>query len=58
MFHPTQARFLKKRSASQNVLYVRFIVEKAIKQKRTLYVMFIDLRKAFDIVDREVVYEL
>ncbi len=58
MFHPTQAGFLKKRSATQNVLYVRFIVEKAIQQKRTLYIMFIDLRKAFYRVDREVVYEV
>jgi len=57
LLHKAQAGFIKGRSIYQNILYTTMSIEQAKKNNQTLYVMLIDLKKAFDKSDRQIIYQ-
>ena len=48
---------MKKRSTTQNILYLIALWEQAHLEGKDLFIMFVDLRKAFDSVNRKVAYK-
>ena len=48
----SQCGFRKGRRCTDMVFYARQLVEKAIEHEELLYVVFVDLRKAYDSVPR------
>ena len=58
MFSEAQARFRKKKSWKQNIMYNTCLIEHAKKSGQDLFLMFVDLRKAFDTVDRRIIYRI
>lgn len=56
MFSPEQAGFREGRNTTQNVLYLKALKEYAQKTHQDLFVLFVDLRKAFDTVHRPTIY--
>lgn len=48
----TQAGFRKEARIEDNVLLLITAIEQAVQQKHPLYILFIDLEKAYDTVDR------
>ena len=56
MFTKQQSGFLKGRSIYLNILYLKCTFDIARTCGRTIYVLFIDLRKAFDKCDRQTIY--
>ena len=53
-----QAGFRRNRSCADQIASLRIIVEQSIKWNSTLYINFIDFEKAFDSVDREILWKL
>ena len=53
-----QAGFRRNRSCADQIVSLRIIVEQSIEWNSTLYISFIDLEKAFDSVDREILWKL
>ena len=53
-----QCGFRQKRSTIDMIFSLRQIQEKAIEQNKELYVVFIDFRKAFDTVDRPLLWKV
>ena len=51
-----QARFRKGRGAMEQIFIQRNIIEQCIEWNSNLYVCFVDLEKAFDSVDRSVLW--
>jgi len=54
----SQCGFRPSRSASDMVFSLRQLQEKSVEQSRSLYVVFIDLTKAFDTVSRSGLYNI
>ena len=54
----SQCGFRRNRSTIDMIFSVRQVQEKAIEQYRDLYIVFIDFRKAFDTVDRELLWKV
>lgn len=52
----SQCGFRKERSTGDMLFVLRQLQEKAIEQRRDLYIAFIDLAKAFDTVSRETLW--
>lgn len=52
-----QAGFRPRRGTMDNVFNLHAMIEKAKFDKQSLYVAFIDFRKAYDLVDREVLWK-
>ena len=53
-----QAGFRRNRSCADQITSLRIIVEQSIEWNSTLYINFIDYEKAFDSVDREIMWKL
>lgn len=53
-----QAGFRRNRSCADQIASLRIIVEQSIEWNSTLYITFIDYEKAFDSVDREILWKL
>ena len=54
LISPQQIGFMKGKSTSDHIFFLRTIVEKVIKKnKKKLYAVFIDFKKAYDTVNRE-----
>ena len=53
-----QCGFRRERSTIDMVFSLRQLQEKAIEQHRELYIVFIDFRKAFDTVDRALLWKV
>ena len=53
-----QAGFRSGRSCSEQILTLRNIIEQSIEFNSSLYINFIDFKKAFDSVHRESVWEI
>ena len=53
-----QAGFRRNRSCADQIASLRIIVEQSIEWNSTLYINFIDFEKAFDSVDREILWKL
>ena len=54
----SQCGFRQNRSTIDMVFSLRQIQEKAIEQRRELYMVFVDFRKAFDTVDRRLLWKV
>ncbi|CAH8605478.1 unnamed protein product [Heterobilharzia americana] len=55
---PEQAGFRKYKSCADQIATLRIIIEQSIEWQSALYLNFIDFEKAFDSVDREVIWKL
>ncbi|CAH8834294.1 unnamed protein product [Trichobilharzia szidati] len=55
---PEQAGFRKGKSCSDQIATLRIIIEQSMEWQSNLYLNFIDFEKAFDSVDREVIWKL
>ena len=53
---PTQAGFRANRGTSDQLSILNYIVKKCLSQGKKLYCCFVDFEKAFDTVDREVLW--
>ena len=53
-----QAGFRKNRSCTDQIASLRIIIEQSLEWNASLYVNFIDYEKAFDSVDREILWKL
>ncbi|VDP83737.1 unnamed protein product, partial [Schistosoma curassoni] len=53
-----QAGFRKDRSCTDQIATLRIIVEQSIERNSSLYINFIDYKKAFDSVDRTTLWKL
>ena len=53
---PTQAGFQANRGTSDQLSVLNYIVRKCLHQGEKLYCCFVDLEKAFDTVDRDVLW--
>ena len=58
MLGEMQGGFRKNRSTMDNLFTITTLMEKAHKHNQTLFLAFIDLRKAFDRVPREQLWEV
>lgn len=56
--HPEQAGFRKDKSCTDQIATLRIIIEQSLEWQSTLYLNFIDFEKAFDSVDRKVIWKL
>ena len=54
----SQCGFRRNRSTIDMIFSLRQVQEKAIEQYRDLYIIFIDFRKAFDTVNRELLWKV
>ena len=54
----SQCGFRQQRSTIDMIFSLRQLQEKAIEQHRDLYIVFIDFRKAFDTVDRPMLWKI
>ncbi|VDQ10988.1 unnamed protein product [Trichobilharzia regenti] len=57
-FRPEQAGFREGKSCSDQIAALRYIIEQSMEWQSNLYLNFIDYEKAFDSVDREVIWKL
>lgn len=58
LISPNQIGFMKLMGTSDHIFLLRTIVEKIVKKnKKRLYVVFIDFKKAYDTVNRKLLYE-
>ena len=53
-----QAGFRKERSCTDQIATLRMIIEQSIEWNSSLYMNFVDFRKAFDSVDRDVAWKI
>ncbi len=53
-----QAGFRKDRSCTDHIATMRIIIEQSSEWQTPLYAVFVDFQKAFDSVDREVIWKL
>ena len=53
-----QAEFRKERSCCDQKASLRTIVEQTLEWNTRLYMVFVDFEKAFDSIDREVVWKI
>ena len=53
----SQCGFRQERSTIDMIFSIRQIQEKAIEQYQELYIVFVDFRKAFDTVDRNMLWQ-
>ena len=53
-----QAGFRKGRSTTDNIYILNHIVQRAKMRNKRIYSMFVDLKAAFDTVDREILWEI
>ncbi len=53
-----QAGFRRERSCIDQIATLRMIIEQSIEWNSSLYVNFIDFEKAFDSLDREILWKL
>ena len=55
---PNQIGFIKGHSTSDHIFLLRTVIDKIVKRdKNKLYAAFIDFKKAYDTVDRELLFE-
>ena len=58
LISPNQIGFMKGSSTSDHVFLLQTIIEKVVKKgKKRLYVAFIDFKKAYDTVDRDILLQ-
>ena len=55
---PTQVGFRKSRGTRDQIANMRWIIEKAIKKNRRIFMVFIDYSKAFDCVDHNMLWNI
>ena len=53
-----QAGFRQERSCTDQIATLRIIIEQSLEWKTGLYLVFVDFEKAFDSVDREVIWQI
>ena len=54
LLSPEQIGFIKGKSTSDHIFFLQTIVEKVVKKKKKkLYAVFIDFKKAYDTVNRD-----
>ena len=53
-----QAEFRKERSCCDQIATLRIIVEQTMEWNTGLYMVFVDFEKAFDFIDREVLWKI
>ena len=53
-----QAGFRKKRSTVDNVYILSHVIQRAKLRNKRIYAMFVDLKAAFDTVDREILWKI
>ena len=53
-----QAGFRQDRSCTDHIATMRIIIEQSLERQTPLYSVFVDFQKAFDSVDREVIWKL
>ena len=53
-----QAGFRKDRSCTDHIATLRIIIEQSLEWQTPLYTVFVDFQKAFDSVDRDVIWRL
>ena len=58
MLRKEQAGFRQNRSCIDHIASLRIIVEQSLEWQSSLYMNFIDFKKAFDMVDREVLWKI
>src|ERR1700753_2667348 len=58
MLRKEQAGFRQNRSCIDHIASLRIIVEQSLEWQSLLYMNFIDFKKAFDMVDREVLWKI
>lgn len=56
--HKNQTGFQKGRTISKNIFLLKHILQSAAAYKRSLYVAFLDFRKAFDSIDHRVMLSI
>lgn len=55
---PEQAGFRQDRSCTDHIATLRIIIEQSIEWQSPIYTTFVDFEKAFDSVDREIIWKL
>ncbi|PVD22606.1 hypothetical protein C0Q70_18425 [Pomacea canaliculata] len=55
---PEQAGFRQDKSCTDHIATLRIIIEQSIEWQSSLYIIFVDFEKAFDSVDRDVIWRL
>ena len=55
---PQQAGFRQDKSCTDHIATLRIIIEQSIEWQSPLYFTFVDFEKAFDSVDREIIWKL
>ena len=58
VLHEMQCGFREERSCCDDIFSVRQVVEKSIEKQRPLFMCFIDLKKAYDSVDRNALWKI
>lgn len=58
MIPESQANFRKRRGVMENICTLNYAVEKQLEKKKKVVTTFIDLKAAFDSVDREILRSL
>lgn len=58
LLRDTQCGFRREKSTIDMIFTSRQLIEKAIEQNTSLSIRFIDIQKAFDTVDREILYKI
>ncbi|RUS71656.1 hypothetical protein EGW08_020580 [Elysia chlorotica] len=53
-----QAGFRQRKSCTDQIASLRIIIEQSLEWQTSLYMTFVDFQKAFDSVDREVIWKL
>ena len=57
-FRDEQAGFRQDRSCTDHIATMRIIIEQSLEWQSSLYTVFVDFQKAFDSVDRDVIWKL
>ena len=53
-----QAGFRQERSCTDQIATLRIIIEQSLEWNTGLYLVFVDFEKAFDSVDRDVIWQI
>lgn len=57
LIRPNQAGFRRGRSCTDQINTLRILIEQSVEWRSPLYLLFIDFERAFDMLDRNAIWE-